>query len=223
MPISDTPPPRRPAGPLVPRVGSDLVSVVDVEGSIQAFGDRYLDRVYTQLELEQSSRSPERLAGRFAAKEAVTKLLRPERGTALPYRDIEVVTAPSGAPRVRLHGRAAELRQERGLSRIDLSVSHDRGIALATAVALLHRKEPGSMKDTIRTVLDQHGHLTRPAGEVGDSDDLYQAGLTSHATVNVMLALEDELDLEFPDALLTRATFTSIDSLAAAAASLQDA
>lgn len=223
MPIPATTPPRLHADLLVPRVGSDLVSVVDVEGSIRAFGDRYLERIYTPLELEQSSRSPERLAGRFAGKEAVTKLLRPEHGVALPYRDIEIVSAASGAPHVRLHGRAALLRRARGLSRIDLSISHDRGFALATAVALLHRKESGTMKDTIRTVLDQHGHLSKPASAVADSDDLYQAGLTSHATVNVMLALEDELDLEFPDELLNRATFTSIEALAAAASSLQEA
>lgn len=208
---------------LVPRVGSDLVTVSDVAGSIASFGDRYLDRVFTPLELAQSRREPERLAGRFAGKEAVTKVLRPSRTTPVPYQDIEIASAPSGAVHVRLHGHALAAASSQGIGQIAVSLSHDHGLAFATAITLLPRKEHPFMKDTIRTVLDQHGHLTTPAATLADGDDLYQAGLTSHATVNVMLALEDELDLEFPDELLNRATFTSIDSLEAAARSLQDA
>jgi phosphopantetheine--protein transferase-like protein len=208
---------------VLPRLGSDLVTVADVRGSIETFGERYLQRVYTTIELDQSGRSPERLAGRFAGKEAVTKVLRITASTPLDYRDIEIASAPPGAPRVRLHGSARKAAISQGIGRIAVSLSHDHGLAFATAMTLLPRKESAPMQDTIRQVLDQHGHLSTPASELSGSDDLYRAGLTSHATVNVMLALEEELDLEFPDELLTRATFSSIDALEAAARSQQPA
>lgn len=68
----------------------------------------------------------------------------------------------------------------------------------------------------IREALQQFGRLNRPVAELGDEADLFSAGLTSHATVNVMLAIEDALGIEFPDELLNRSTFVSIESLAAA-------
>jgi acyl carrier protein len=73
---------------------------------------------------------------------------------------------------------------------------------------------------TIRTILDKHGKLAKSAFELGDDDDLYQRGLSSHASVNVMLALEETFDFEFPDSLLTRATFESISSIKRAMESL---
>ena len=78
-----------------------------------------------------------------------------------------------------------------------------------------------AMNDTtIRTILDKHAKLTKPAGSLGEDDDLYQRGLSSHASVNVMLALEDAFDFEFPDDLLTRSTFESIASIKHAMESL---
>ena len=72
-------------------------------------------------------------------------------------------------------------------------------------------------KDTlagrIRAVLAQHGRLAQDAQAIGASTDLYQAGLTSHASVNVMLALESAFDVEFPDQMLTRSVFSSIDAI----------
>lgn len=76
------------------------------------------------------------------------------------------------------------------------------------------------MKDTIRKVLDKHAKLTAPASSLSETDDLYATGMTSHASVNVMLALEDEFDVEFPDEMLRRETFESIDAIAAALDSL---
>ena len=73
----------------------------------------------------------------------------------------------------------------------------------------------------IRTVLAQHGKLAQDAASLADGADLYQAGMTSHASVNVMLALEGEFDVEFPDHLLTRAVFASIASIRAALDELQ--
>ncbi len=66
------------------------------------------------------------------------------------------------------------------------------------------------MDETIRTVLAEHGHLPVDVTKIRDEDDLYQAGMTSHASVNVMLALEDEFDVEFPEAMLRKSTFESV-------------
>jgi acyl carrier protein len=72
------------------------------------------------------------------------------------------------------------------------------------------------MKDRIRQILSDHARLTVEPDALDDADDLYQAGMTSHASVNVMLALEDEFDVEFPDAMLKRSVFESIASIRAA-------
>lgn len=68
----------------------------------------------------------------------------------------------------------------------------------------------------IRGVLDSHAKLQTPATDLAEDDDLYRAGLTSHASVNVMLALEDDLQVEFTDELLRKGTFQSIASIRAA-------
>ncbi len=73
---------------------------------------------------------------------------------------------------------------------------------------------------TIRKVLESHGRLAVNAQQVKDGESLYQSGLSSHASVNVMLALEDAFGVEFPDSLLRRSTFESIASIRAALASL---
>lgn len=68
--------------------------------------------------------------------------------------------------------------------------------------------------DKIREILTSHGRLTTPVSDLQNESDLYQAGLTSLATVGLMLALEDEFDIEFPDSVLSRKTFGSIESIA---------
>ena len=73
---------------------------------------------------------------------------------------------------------------------------------------------------TIRAALTSHGHLAFPVDELSDTSDLYEAGLTSHASVNLMLAVEDAFDIEFPEELLQRRTFASIEALASAVRSL---
>jgi acyl carrier protein len=72
------------------------------------------------------------------------------------------------------------------------------------------------MTDEIRTILREHGRLPVDVDALDDGADLFQAGMTSHASVNVMLALEDAFDLEFPDRMLKRSVFESIASIAAA-------
>ncbi len=74
----------------------------------------------------------------------------------------------------------------------------------------------------VRDVLDKFGKLPVSAADLDSSADLYDNGLTSHASVNVMIALEDELDVEFPDTMLQKSTFGSVDAIAAALAQLTD-
>ncbi|HVA71056.1 MAG TPA: acyl carrier protein [Acidimicrobiales bacterium] len=73
---------------------------------------------------------------------------------------------------------------------------------------------------TIREVLDTHGRLPMVASSLSDDDDLFENGLTSHASVNVMLALEDAFDIEFPDELLRKSTFESVGAIRSALESL---
>jgi len=72
------------------------------------------------------------------------------------------------------------------------------------------------MTDEIRQIIKDHGRLSTDADALPAGADLYQAGMTSHASVNVMLALEDHFDVEFPDRMLTRSVFESIASIEAA-------
>lgn len=74
----------------------------------------------------------------------------------------------------------------------------------------------------VREVLDKFGKLPVSAQTIDAAADLYDSGLTSHASVNVMIALEDEFDVEFPDTMLQKSTFGSIDAIATAIAQLTD-
>ena len=106
--------------------------------AIRDFGARYLDRVYTTAEqASYASGGPASLAARFAAKEAVLKLIGTADGVDL--RSVEIITS-DGRPEVHLSGRAAELAIEVGLEAadIDVSLSHTGDLALAVAVGVPH-------------------------------------------------------------------------------------
>ena len=74
--------------------------------------------------------------------------------------------------------------------------------------------------DAIRGVLAEHGRLGVDVASLSDTDDLYAAGMTSHASVTVMLACEDEWDIEFPQQMLKKSTFASVASIRGALAEL---
>jgi len=76
------------------------------------------------------------------------------------------------------------------------------------------------LEQQIRDVLREHARLPVDPDRIGRDADLYRAGMTSHASVNVMLALEDRFDVEFPEAMLKRSAFESIASIATAVGSL---
>jgi holo-[acyl-carrier protein] synthase len=120
-----------------PRTGCDLQSVPDVADAVRRFGSRYLDRVYTTGEQADCRDRADSLAARWAAKEAVIKLLG--SGDGVDPRSIEVRT-PAGRATVSLTGRAAELAEDARLGPIDVSLSHTRDLAMAVAVAIAPRE-----------------------------------------------------------------------------------
>ena len=114
-------------------VGIDLTDVDDVRASVALFGRRYLERVYTPAELSDCHDDPERLAGRFAAKEATIKALRADG--PIPWRSIEVRSTAGGPPVLDLSGLAAQVAKRRGVQGMSLSITHERGLAAAVVLA----------------------------------------------------------------------------------------
>lgn len=119
-------------------MGIDLVSVQSVEESVRTHGERYLERVYTEREVSECSTSAgvdsERLAARFAAKEAALKVLRPQ-GEGISWRAIEVRRDPLGWVDLELTGRAAALAARTGLTGFAVSLTHEAGLASAVVVS----------------------------------------------------------------------------------------
>ena len=76
-------------------------------------------------------------------------------------------------------------------------------------------------RDQIRQVVESHARLAVPIATLDDQSDLFAAGMTSHASVNLMLALEEAFDIEFPEASLRKSTFTSVASIEAAIAAVE--
>jgi acyl carrier protein len=72
------------------------------------------------------------------------------------------------------------------------------------------------LDDTIRSILAAHGHLVRDVDTLDENEDLYRAGLRSHATVDVMLAVEDAFAIEFPDHMFRKSTFHSVSAIRSA-------
>jgi holo-[acyl-carrier protein] synthase len=122
------------------RVGIDLASVELVRDAIETHGEHYLHRVYTERELRDCSAGTEpapdaeRLAARFAAKEATLKVLRPG-DVGVPLAAIEVVRASDGAVALELAGPAATLAEKARITELTLSLTHEAGFAAAVVIA----------------------------------------------------------------------------------------
>jgi holo-[acyl-carrier protein] synthase len=141
----------RPApGAPICRVGVDLTAIGDVEDSLARQGERYLRRLFTEHEVisSQGADGPRAasLAGRFAAKEAVLKVLRPT-GSRPEWRDIEVRRHPNGACDVVLHGGAAALAEAQGIDQMSVSLSHEAGMAVAVVVAWCRPAAAGTAEE----------------------------------------------------------------------------
>lgn len=116
-------------------IGVDLVERARVLQTFERFGERFLMRVFTDIEREQAGGRVERLIGRFAAKEACAKAL----GTGMvtvAWREIEIVRLPGGKPELRLHGHAADRAAALGLTAFDVSISDTQHHAMAVVVGL---------------------------------------------------------------------------------------
>ncbi len=113
-------------------VGVDIVKVERIASAIAKFGQRFADRVLTPREQRYVRQRPETFAGRWAAKEAVSKVLGlGVRGVG--WRDIEVERMPTGQPNIILHGRAAQRAEQLGMGRVAVSISHESEFAVAVA------------------------------------------------------------------------------------------
>jgi holo-[acyl-carrier protein] synthase len=113
-------------------LGIDIIKVARIRGMIERFGSRFGERVLTPSERRYVRDRPETLAGRWAAKEAVSKVLGlGVRG--IGWQEIEVERLPTGQPAVRLHGRAEQRAEQLGMDRIALSISHESEYAVAIA------------------------------------------------------------------------------------------
>jgi len=119
--------------------GVDLVSCARLAESIERHGQRFLDRVFTEAEQAYcggKKREIEHYAGRFAAKEAVLKVLGTGWRNGINWTDIEVRNQPAGQPKVSLSGRCREIADELGLESIVISISHTDTHAIASAIGL---------------------------------------------------------------------------------------
>ena len=116
-------------------VGVDMVERARLMRTHARFGSRFLHRVFTPAELEQAQWRIERLASRFAAKEACAKALGTGIG-AIAWREIEVLREPGGKPALRLHGQAAARAAALGLTAFDLSISDSDAQVIAVVVAV---------------------------------------------------------------------------------------
>lgn len=115
-------------------IGIDLVDIDRIVGVLGRHPSRFRERVLTEHEQRYVGRKVERLAGRWAAKEAISKVLGlGVRGVG--WREIEVLPNRAGQPQVHLHGRAAVRAEDMGLDEVSVSISHERHMAVAVAVA----------------------------------------------------------------------------------------
>ena len=118
-------------------LGTDLIETRRVEQSIDRFGDRFLERIFSPLEIAYCKRkknAAESFAARFAAKEAGAKALGTGISRGVTWKDFEVKRETSGRPSLHLSGRAAELAVAIGGKRIQLSLTHSRDLAMAVVV-----------------------------------------------------------------------------------------
>ena len=121
-------------------IGTDIVECLRIAQMIERHGELFIDRVYTASEIEycrSRKQATQHFAGRWAAKEAISKVLGlGVRGVG--WREIEILPNRAGAPQVYLHGRAARRAEWMDLDEVTVSISHERHMAVAVAVA--HRR-----------------------------------------------------------------------------------
>ncbi|MDD4924521.1 MAG: holo-ACP synthase [Dehalococcoidales bacterium] len=113
------------------QVGVDIIEIKRIEDAVSRWGNAFLNRIYTDSELQLYGNKPASLAARFSGKEAVIKALGSNR---VAYRDIEIIPDAGGQPRVNLYGNAGQRAQDIGIESLSISLSHCREYAVACAV-----------------------------------------------------------------------------------------
>lgn len=129
--------------------GIDLVEVETVRQLLETGGTSFVETAWTAREQREANGQPEGLAGRWAAKEAVMKVLQRGIGDLDP-RDVEIVTEPSGAPRVELHRGARTVARRRRITTWHVSLTHEGGWTAAIVIASSLRTAP------VRTAVLNH-------------------------------------------------------------------
>jgi len=122
-------------------IGTDVLSIDRIEGVIHQWGDAFLNRIYSETELQkcQAAEHPYRhYAARFAAKESVAKAFGMGFRGGISFRDIEIQTNALGKPSVVLHGKAKAFAKKNQIDSIHISLSHEDDICVATAIAEGH-------------------------------------------------------------------------------------
>jgi holo-[acyl-carrier protein] synthase len=114
-------------------IGVDIVEIERFESAIKRGGERFLSRVYTETELKTCQDRPSSLASKFAAKEAVMKVLG-TGGIGIAWRDIEILTGDDGRPSVKLYGQALNKAEELNLKEVSISLSDSKQHAVAVAI-----------------------------------------------------------------------------------------
>jgi holo-[acyl-carrier protein] synthase len=117
--------------------GTDLVEIARIQQSLDRFGERFLNRVFTPAEQAYCLRkrnAGESLAARFAAKEAAAKALGTGISRGVNWLEIEVVREPGGRPKLRFHGRAAEIAGQLGVAHAALSITHTASLSMANVI-----------------------------------------------------------------------------------------
>ncbi len=170
-------------GPSVPEgtteLGIDIIRVDRIRAALERFGSRFPRRVLTDGEAAYVRGRPETFAGRWAAKEAVSKVLGlGVRGVG--WREIEIVRLPTGQPQVSLSGRALRRAEQLGMTRIAVSITHEREYAVAIAFGVRSQGGAFLFSPDIETRLDERerrimarmehlGKLDRESRGRGDS------------------------------------------------------
>ena len=124
--------------------GIDLVDCPRIEQMMQRHGERFLNRVFTiseQTYAQKNKNFVEKLAGRFAAKEAILKLMGTGWRGKIAWTDMEITNNPAGQPGVKLSGEVKEIAEKLGIGHISVSITHTANFAIASAVALTQSNE----------------------------------------------------------------------------------
>jgi len=124
--------------------GIDLVDFPRIKDMVEQHGERFVNRVFTATEqayAEANKARTEKLAGRFAAKEAILKLMGTGWRGKIAWTDIEIVNNPAGQPEVTLTGEVKKIANRLGIKHISVSITHTANFAIASAVAIAKSNE----------------------------------------------------------------------------------